>query len=257
MTDIEIAAEAAKTAADNAAKEAAAKAAAEAAAKAAAATDADLVRMTPAQLKARLDETRVAAEKRTAEQFAAELGIPIADAKKLIAETKAKDDANKSEVQRLTEQLAAAQAKSARLGVLEETVTGRAAVEFGALSDVQRAAVETIAGSDPAARLKTIDALKPSWAAAQKVADDTAQVAKAAADKAAADAAVEAAKKVPIPAGATTTPASPPPPPAQPGTPTNHLAVWESLKVSNPVAAGIYRNKHDAAIRAAQRQATG
>lgn len=216
-----------------------------------------MVNMTPAQLKARLDETRAAAEKRSAEQFAAELGIPIADAKKLIADAKARDDANKSEVQRLTEQLAAAQAKSARLGVLEETVTGRAAVEFGALSDVQRAAVEAIAGSDPAARLKTIDALKPSWAAAQKRDDADAQVAKAAADKAAVDAAAEAAKKAPVPAGATTAPASPPPPPAQPGTPTNHLAVWESLKASNPVAAGMYRSKHDAAIRAAQRQATG
>jgi len=256
MTDIEIAAEAAKTAADNASKEASAKAVAEVAAKATAAqaaADANLVRMTPAQLKERLDESRVAGEK----ALAAQLGVPVEEAKKLIADAKARDDANKSEVQRLTEQLAAAQAKSARLGVLEETVTGRAAVEFGALSDVQKAAVETIAGSDPAARLKTIDALKPSWAAAQKVADDTAQVAKAAADKAAADAAAEAAKKAPVPAGATTAPASPPPPPAQPGTPTNHLAVWESLKASNPVAAGMYRSKHDAAIRAAQRQATG
>jgi len=251
MTDIEIAAEAAKTAADNASKEASAKAVAEVAAKATAAqaaADANLVRMTPAQLKERLDESRVAGEK----ALAAQLGVPVEEAKKLIADAKARDDANKSEVQRLTEQLAAAQAKSARLGVLEETVTGRAAVEFGALSDVQKAAVETIAGSDPAARLKTIDALKPSWAAAQKVADDTAQVAKAAAD-----AAAEAAKKAPVPAGATTAPASPPPPPAQPGTPTNHLAVWESLKASNPVAAGMYRSKHDAAIRAAQRQATG
>jgi hypothetical protein len=218
------------------------------------------VRMTPAQLKARLDETRAAAEKRSADQLVATLGVDLDTAKKLIADAKARDEAQKSEVQKLAEQLAAEKAKNARLTVLEATVEERAGIEFAALDDAQKAAVEKLAGADAAARLRTIDALRPTWAAvAQKAADD----AKAAVDKAAEDAAKaaeEAAKKAPpakIPAPANTTPATPPPAPAQPGMPTNHLAVWEQLKTSNPAAAALYRNKHDAAIRAAQRQATG
>lgn len=227
--------------------------------------DADTeVRMTPAQLKERLAETRAAAEKRAAETFAAELGIPIADAKKLIADAKAKDDAQKSEVQRLTEQLAARDAKLAEFGVYKSAVDTQAAAELAALTEEQRAAVEAIAGESPAARLKAIAALRPTWSAAQKAADATAvasaQAAKEAADKAAAEAAkaaAEAKKTAPIPAPANTTPAAAPPVPAQPGTPTNHHAVWESLKVSNPAAAARYRVQHEAAIRAAQRNATG
>lgn len=65
------------------------------------------VDMTPAQLKERLEEERAKGEKRAADQFAKDLGIPLDEAKRLIADAKAKDDAAKSEVQRLTEQLTA------------------------------------------------------------------------------------------------------------------------------------------------------
>jgi hypothetical protein len=218
------------------------------------------VRMTPAQLKARLAEERSKGERDKEAALAAMLGGDIETAKALIAEAKKKDEAQKSEVQKLTEQLAAEKAKLAQFDAYKTTVEERAGIEFAALDDTQKAAVEKLAGTDAAARLRTIDALRPTWAAvAQKAADD----AKAAADKAAADAAKaaeDAAKKAPppkIPAPANTTPAAPPPAPAQPGMPTNHLAVWEQLKTSNPAAAALYRNKHDAAIRAAQRQATG
>lgn len=249
---------AAKAAAETAAKEAAAKAAAEAAA-ARASGDPDLVRMTPAQLKTRLDEARTAEAKRAAEQFAADLGIPLADAKKIIADAKAKDDAQKSEVQKLTEQLAAEKARLVQFDAYKQTVEGRAGIEFAALSDAQKAAVETLAGADPAARLRTIDALRPTWAAAEAKAVADAQ-AKAVADAAATKAAEEAAKKTaPLPAPASTTPAAPPPPPAAPGQPTNHLAVYQSLQQTNPAMAAKYHATHAPAIVAAQRQqrATG
>ena len=222
------------------------------------------VEMTPAQLKARLDEERDKAAKAAEEKFAKDLGISLADAKKLIADAKAKDDAQKSEVQKLTEALAAERARLAEFESNKAIVEGRASIEFAALTEAQRAAVQSIAGDDAAKRLKTIDALKPTWVAAQQQAEAAQAAAvlaaKEAADKAAAEAAkvaAEAKRTAPIPAPASTTPAATPPAPAAPGQPTNHLAVWESLRVSNPAAAAMYRNKHDAAIRAAQKQATG
>lgn len=218
------------------------------------------VRMTPAQLKARLDETRAAAEKRAAEQFAANLGVDLDTAKKLIADAKAKEDAEKAAIQKLTEQVAERDKRLAEFDVYKRAVEARAAHEFSLLSDAQKAAVEKAAGDSPAKRLEIIEAFRPTWQAAEEAKRAADEAAKAAAEKAAADAAkaAEAAKKTaPIPAPASTTPAAPPPPPQNPGTPTNHLAVWEAMKVSNPAAAAIYRVKHDAAIRAAQRQATG
>ncbi len=247
---------AAQAEASKAAVEAAARAAAESAA-AKAKDDPEIVRMTPAALQKRLAEERAKGERDKEAALAAMLGGDIETAKKLIADAKAKEDAQKSEVQRLTEQLAAEKAKLAQFDTYKTTVEGRAAAEYAALSDVQKAAVDKIAGTDSAARLSTIDALRPTWIAAVQAAAVAAQ---AAADKAAADAAkaaAEAKKTAPIPAPATTTPAAPPPPTATPGQPTNHLAVWEGLKVSNPALAARYRQQHNAAIVAAQRQATG
>jgi hypothetical protein len=215
------------------------------------------VRMTPAQLTKRLAEERAKGERDKEAALAAMLGGDLQAAKALIAEAKAKDDAQKSEVQKLTEQLAAKDAKLSRLAALEEAVSARAASEFDALSDVQKTAVQDLAGDDPAARLRTIEKLRPTWAAVQKASDDAAKAAAAQAAADAAKAAEEAKAKAKIPAPASTTPAAPPPPPANPGTPTNHLAVWEAMKAANPAMAARYRVTHDAAIRAAQRQATG
>lgn len=217
------------------------------------------VEMTPAQLKARLEEERVKGEKKAAADVAAALGVDLDTAKKLIAEAKAKEDAQKSEVQKLTESKKELEARLARFNDYEITITKRAEAEFNALDEAQKAAVERLAGKDPAKRLDTIDALKPTWTAAQQAASEAARVkaeadAKAAAD-AAAKAAAEAKRTAPIPAGASTTPNAPPPPPAAPGQPTNHLAVWEDLKIHNPALAMRYRALHGPAILAAERQA--
>jgi hypothetical protein len=246
---------AAKALAESNAKAAAAKAASEAAA-ARATEDPDLVRMTPKALKERIDEERAKGAKAASEALAAELGIPVADAKKLIADARAKEDAQKSEVQKLTEANAAKDAKLARLASLEEAVNGRAGIEFAGLTAEQQKAVQEIAGEDPAARLRTIDALKPTWA---KVAFDAAAQSKAAEEAKLAAEAVPRAAAAPgkIPAPATTTPGAPPPPVINPGPPTNHLAVYESLKTTNPAMAARYHTAHASAIIAAQKKATG
>jgi hypothetical protein len=210
--------------------------------------------------QARLEEERVKGERKAAESFAASLGIPIDEAKRIIAEAKAKDDAQKSEVQRLTEQNAAKDAKLAQFAAYEATITARAATEFAALTDDQKAAVEKAAGPDPAKRLSIIDAFAPTWAAAKANADATALAAAKAADdaKAAADAAAKAALPSPkVAAPASTAPAATPPAPAAPGSPVNHAAVYEGLKKSNPAAAARYHTAHAGAILAAGRQATG
>lgn len=220
------------------------------------ADDPAIVKIPSAKLKERLDESKALGAKEAVAQLAADLGVDIDTAKRIIGEAKAKDDAQKSEVQRLTEQLAAERAKLTEFDTYKGAVDAQAAEAMASLTDAQRAAVEGLAKSPPD-RLKAIAALRPTWAAVAQAQADGAAQAKAAADKAAADAAAEAAKKAPVPAGATTAPATPPPAPATPGTPTNHHAVWQDLKVSNPAAAAMYRVKHEAAIRAAQRQATG
>lgn len=214
------------------------------------------VDMTPAQLKERLDEERTKAAQRAQEALAKDLGIPLDEAKKLIAEHKERENATKSEVQKLADQKAALERQLSEFAAYKSAVESRAAYEFSALTDAQKAAVEKAAGDSPAKRLEIIDAFRPTWAAADKIAQEAADL-KAAAEKAAAEEAKKAAPPPKIPAGASTTPATPPPPPTQPGTPTNHLAVWEDLKTRNPAMAALYRVKHDAAIRAAQRQATG
>lgn len=136
--------------------------------------------------------------------------------------------------------------------VLEETVTARASLEYDALNAEQKKAVDTLAGNDPAARLKAIDAMKPTWLAAT----EAAKLAQEAAAKAAAE--TEAKVKAnqpppPVPPPANSTPPGTPPPAVNAGAPTNHLAVYESLKQSNPAAAAVYHNKHAAAILSARR----
>lgn len=205
------------------------------------------VEMTPAQLKARLEEERAKGEKKAAADVSAALGVDIETAKKLIAEAKAKEDAQKSEVQKLTEQLAAEKARLADFEAYKAAVNARATVEFNALDDTQKAAVEALAGADPAARLRTIDTLKPTWAAAQQAAAEAARI-KAEAEAAAA---ATAAKPPPLAPPATT---APPAAPAATHTapPPNILAEYEALKRDNAFLAARFYAANASKIQAAQ-----
>lgn len=219
------------------------------------------VRMSSAELKSRLTETREKAAKDAAASIAADIGIPIAEAKALIAKAKEAEDKNKSDVERLTAKLAASEAKTAELDEYKGAVDVRAKVELGLLSEDQRAAVLAIAGEHPAKQLKTIETLRPTWQSieqSRKAAEEAAAEAKRITDAAAAVAAAEAAKlpsaKAPIAAPATTAPTATAPVPTPPAT-TNHLAVYEHHQKTNPVRAANYYATNFVAIEAARKTA--
>lgn len=183
------------------------------------APSADATNENPPWLKARLERERETAQK----ALLRDLGVddPKA-AKDALAAYKAAQDAAKTEAQRLADEVAALKPKAERLSTLEGVVNARAEAELASLTDTQRAAVVSLAGDDPAARLRTIDALRPTWAAQQ---------------------AANAAAPKPLAAPASTTASAAAPRPGEP-TQTDHRAVYADLKKSNPMAAAAYALAH-------------
>jgi len=219
------------------------------------AEDPNLVRMTSAQLKERLDETRSAAESKIAK----ELGVTVAEAKVILAAHKAKEDASKSDVERLTAEREALKAKAAELDRYRGAVEIRAKYELAALTEEQRAAVLKLAKDDPADQLTYIETLRPSWQAvaqaqdaANKASAEAARIKAEAEAKAAADAAAIAAKGAPLPPPADTSAASAAPAGAAPPD-GNALATFEALRTANPVRAALFYENHKSAIDAAKR----
>ena len=164
------------------------------------AEDPHIVRLTPAQMKERLDETRASTESKIAK----ELGVTVAEAKVILAAHKAKEDASKSDVERLTAEREALKAQTAELAEYRAAVEVRASAELQGLTEAQRAAVIALAGDHPAKQLKTIETLRPSWQAvaqaqeaASKASAEAARIKTEADAKAAADAAAIAAKGAP------------------------------------------------------------
>ncbi len=146
----------------------------------------------------------------------AQLGVEkFDDVKTAIAELKKRQDAEKTETERLVAQVADLTGKAQKVEALEAVLAARANAELSNLTEEQRAAVQLIAGDDAAKRINAIDALRPTWTA-------------------------KAAAVAPIAAPASTAPASPPP--AATATPTNNvLATYEQLSKTNPMAAAQYR----------------
>lgn len=187
-----------------------------------------VVTMTPATLKARLEEESAAALRR--------LGFKDeADAKAAIAARAAEAEAKKGAEQRAVEARAAAEAATAETRSHLEVIREHAGRQMMALTDEQQKAVKDIAGDNPALQLKSITALMPTWAK-KEAADDAARAAAKAA--AAANAA---------PQGGT----APPPnaPSGAPATgPVDHKARHAQLKKTNPVAAAAYLRANQDAI---------
>jgi len=180
---------------------------------------------------------RVAQAKRSAEaDVLKSLGVANADeAKAAIAAKKAADEAKQTEAEKaakLATDLAAERAKSASL---EAAVKARADYELSQLDDAKKAAVSAIAGTDPAAQLKAIEALRPTWAQAPAPTG-----------------------KAPIPAPASTTGAGAPPKGNDaPVEPTNWAQVYDEVKVKNPMLAASILQAHSADIAAARKQQGG
>lgn len=135
-------------------------------------------------------------------------------------------EAEKTVQQKLADrdaELAAAKARNASLEALNKERHGRA---FSILTAAQKAAVVEIAGDDPMLQLKAITALEPTWA-----------------KEAAAAAPVAAAPVVP----AATAPGREAPASGD-GSQPNHVAIYQSLKTTNPIMAARYATEHAADI---------
>lgn len=119
--------------------------------------------LPPDALKARLEQAKATGQRELLES----LGVKSPDEiKALVDERRHREEAQKTLEQRAAEQATALKAEQARADAYLATISSRANVELAALSDAQRAAVKALAGEDPAAALKAIDALKPTWASA-------------------------------------------------------------------------------------------
>jgi hypothetical protein len=164
----------------------------------------------PNWLPARLERER--------KSILAQLGVEkVDDAKAAIAELKKRQDAEKTEQERLRGEVESYKKGALRADALEKVLSDRAKLELEALTVEQREAVLRLAGDDAAARINAIDTLKPTWAAQ-----------------------LAAAKPAPLPAPANTSPATPPPA-ATAAAATNVLATYEQLSKTNPMAAASYR----------------
>lgn len=171
----------------------------------------------PAYMAARLERERA--------KILKDLGVDNPeDAKKAIAEHKARTEAAKTTEQKNAELLAQLTAKDAETAAYRMTLGEMTARMMVGLSEEQKTAVTKIAGDDPAKQLATINALAPTWAA------------KTAADAAAVKAAPASTSPGKVaPDGSTVAP-------------SNHRATYEALQKTNPFEAAAYGLNHAADV---------
>lgn len=178
--------------------------------------------LPPEALKARLDAAKETARR----EMLAELGASDPkDVKASLAELKKRQDAERSEVERLTAQAKDLEAKAARADALSAVIAGRASAELGALGEQERAFVTAEAGDDPARQLATIDRMRASGLLG--VAAPAAPVAPAA---------------PPVPAD--TAPRPNAPPEAGSVAKADIRATYDRLQAENPFAAASFALAH-------------
>jgi hypothetical protein len=168
----------------------------------------------PKWLPERLDRERRAALKAAGFEN-------VDEAKAAKAELDAKRNAQKTAEQKAAETQAKLDAEAQRAASLLGVVGEWAGRQMLGLTAEQQTAVKAIAGDDPAAQLKAITALQPTW----NRADPTPPVA------------------APPATLATTVPTVGAPTPATVSEP-NHKAQYEALKAVNPFAAAQYMTAH-------------
>jgi pyruvate dehydrogenase E2 component (dihydrolipoamide acetyltransferase) len=183
----------------------------------------------PHWLAARLQRHEEAARK----SLLKELGVEDPkDAKKALADYKARVEAEKSDLQKANERAASNEAAAKERDVYRAKVEAWAKAEFDKLGDAQKAAIERLAGDDPLKRADAIELLRPTWGVSAPPAG------------AAAPAAAPAAPTAPAPIAA---PANIAPPPAAPR-PSAVQTPWEKFKQiekeQGSVAASLFYNFH-------------
>lgn len=170
----------------------------------------------PQWLGARLDRERRSVLK--------QLGVEnVDDAKAAIAELRKRQDAEKSETDKLRAELAESQKVAARAATLESVIASQAQVAIASLTESQREAVIKLAGDDAPKQLSAIEALKPTWAVSASSVDTTAQT-----------------QAQPKQAPLSTSAATPAPSPSASET-ENHKATYERLLKQDPQRAAAYR----------------
>lgn len=163
----------------------------------------------PTWLAGRLERER--------KQVLKDLGIDNADElKQLVADQKAKKEADKTDAHKRGELEKTLEGERAKISELSETVGLLAKGQMASLTEAQRNAVAGIAGDDPAKQIKTIEALRSTWASTPAAATQ-------------AEPPRQTAAQPNAPASVTET-----------STPTDHKAIWAELKEINPVAAARY-----------------
>lgn len=91
----------------------------------------------------------------------ADLGVnDVKDAKEALAELKRRQDAEKSEMERLQSEIATLKAQASRAAALETAVKAQADNELAALTEAQRDFVQGISGNDPARAIQVIADMK-------------------------------------------------------------------------------------------------
>jgi hypothetical protein len=169
----------------------------------------------PPWLKGRLEQARTSAQK----DFLKSIGVDKPeDVTAALAKLKTLEYEKLSEAEKTTRRLAELEPRANRAGELEATVKAYADRELSGLSDLQRAAVASLAGEDPAKVLRAIESLKPTWAAAP------------------------VATAAPVPAS--TSAASPQPAAAGSTSQIDHKAEFARLRKENPFEAPRYFAEH-------------
>lgn len=210
----------------------------------------------PVWLPERLKRAKEQAAEQERKELLKKLGIDDPEkAAQIIAEAKQREEKEKTLAQKYAEAEARTKALTERNAHLEAATAATAKREMATLTDEQRDAVKNLAGDDPAAQVRTISALVPTW---KSIAPATTGAPPAAPLPPAVPAA-PAAPAVPPPIAPpinTAPPAAPTPPPATQST-TNHLAVYEGLLKMNPIRAANYLDMNWAAIDAAKKARAG
>lgn len=177
----------------------------------------------PPWLAQRLEEAKLRAQ----ESLLKELGVTDpAKAKAAIAAAAKADEDAKSAAQKLGETSKAFETEKQRGDRYEAVIKDHAARAISPLTDAQKAAVRVIApDTDPAAQLRAIDALTPTWTSSATTT--------AAATVAAAPATPAAGTAPPADAPASSTATVP-----------NHAKVYAELEKANPFTAATYALSH-------------
>lgn len=197
------------------------------------------VDMTSEQLSARLQEERLKAEKKAAEKFASDLGVPIEVAKAKIAKANELEAASLSELEKRDRRIAELEAANAMARIEGAKPYAEAALK--SLSDDQRQDVIDLAGDDPVKQIRAVEKMRPLW-------DKAAKAEALAAAKAGESA--EPPKPKPLAAPAHTAPPGGMTPPPGTTTTVDHLAEYERIKAmpSGDAIASMYYARNATAI---------